>query len=108
MRAGSLREFITFIELHKTQTPSGAFKEEWVEVYKCRAFLKKSSPVYDKDGVNAHELYQGTNRYMVVRNNKKINEKQRLVWKGDVYEILLIQPQYDDNTLLIQVRRHNE
>lgn len=108
MRAGSLREFLDFRELVQVQKPSGAIKQEWESVYQCRAYLKKSSPVYDKDGVDAKELYQGTNRYFIIRRTDKVTEKQRIYWNGGAYSILLIQPNIDDNTLLLQVRQLND
>ena len=41
MKAGSMREHLTFYDLTETQTPSGATKKAWIETYKCRAFYKK-------------------------------------------------------------------
>lgn len=105
MRAGNLRQFLEFKELQKVQRPSGSFQNEWVTVYKCRAEILKSSPIYDKDGVDAKEIFQGTNRFMKIRNTSRVNEKQRVVWKGSEYEILVINPQIDDNTLRLQLRQ---
>ena len=39
MKAGSMREHLTFYDLTETQTPSGATKKAWIETY--RAFYKK-------------------------------------------------------------------
>ncbi|BEG98109.1 phage head completion protein [Bacteroides sedimenti] len=108
MRAASLREFIEFLELRTTQGVSGEYKKEYVSVYKCRAYLRKSAPSYDKDGVDAMELFKGVSRTFQIRRSDKVNEKQVLVYAGDRYEILMIQPNADDNSLLIQVRKINK
>lgn len=108
MKAGSMREHLTFYDLTETQSPSGAIKKTWVQTYKCRGFYKKSSPVYDKDGVEAREVYQGDTVFMIVRETSSINEKQRIGYKSLMYEIILIAPIHTDNTLQLQLKRINE
>ena len=108
MRAGQMREHLSFLEYTEIQTPSGAVKKEWVETYKCRGIFKRSSPVYDKDGVEARELYQGTTIYFIVRATKKIHERMRVRYGDFVYEIILIEPNHSDHTLKLQVKRYNE
>lgn len=109
MRAGRMRETLIFLELKETQTPSGAVKKEWTEVYKCRAMYKRASPVYDKDGVNAKELFRGDNIYMIVRMADAVNDLLRVKHNGIMYEIIPpIEPNYTDRTLQIQIRRYNE
>ncbi len=108
MKAGSMREHLTFYDLTETQTPSGATKKAWVETYKCRAFYKKSAPTYDKDGVEAREVYQGDTVFMIVRETAKINEKQRIGYKNLMYEIILIMPIHSDHTLQLQLKRIND
>lgn len=108
MRAGSMRERLNFYQLTETQTPSGAVKKTWVSVYECRGFYKRSSPVYDKDGVEAKELYRGETIFMIVRETSHINANYRVGYKGFMYEIILIAPIHSDNTLEIQLRKINE
>ena len=108
MKAGSMRERLTFHELKKTQSLSGAVRKEWSQVYSCRGFYKKSAPVYDKDGVEARELYQGETIFMIVRETTLINENQRVGYKGFMYEIILVIPIHSDNTLQLQLRKINE
>jgi len=108
MKAGSMREHLTFHELKKTQSLSGAVKKEWSQVYSCRGFYKKSSPTYDKDGVDARELYQGETIFIIVRETTLINESHRVGYKGFMYEIILIIPIHADNTLQLQLRKINE
>lgn len=108
MRAGAMRELLQFSEHSETQTSTGSVQKEWMQTYTCRAMLKRTSPVFDKDGVAAREDYQGVNQYFIIRMTTSINEKMRISHNGYVYEIVLIEPNYSDRTLLIQTRRVNE
>ena len=108
MRAGAMRETLVFSEHTETQTASGAVVKTWVEKYTCRAMIKRSSPVFDKDGVEAKEEYTGVNMYFIVRMASVIHEKMRVKYGSYQYEILLMEPNYSDRTLLIQTRRVNE
>ena len=108
MRAGAMRENLTFSTLSETQTASGSVTKQWVESYSCKAMLKRVSPVYDKDGVQAKEEYQGTNQYFIVRMTSTITDKMRISYRGNWYEIILIEPIYADRTMIIQARRINE
>ena len=108
MRAGAMRETLVFSEHTETQTSSGAVVKSWVEKYTCRAMIKRSSPVFDKDGVEAKEEYTGINLYFIVRMTSSIHEKMRIAYGGYQYDIVLIEPIYADKTLLIQTRRVNE
>ena len=108
MRAGAMRETLVFSEHTETQTASGAVVKNWVEKYRCKAMIKRSSPVFDKDGVEAKEEYTGVNMYFIVRMASVIHEKMRVKYGSYQYEILLMEPNYSDRTLLIQTRRVNE
>lgn len=109
MRAGSMREQLVFYRLQKTQTPSGATKEDWVEEYRCRARYQKATPVYDKDGVDARELFRGDNIYMIVRGTNRINDLMRVKYAGRMHSIIPpIEPNHADHTIQIQIRRINE
>lgn len=108
MRAGAMRENLIFTEYTETQSSSGAVVKRWVEKYRCKAMIKRSSPVFDKDGVEAKEEYSGVNLYFIVRMADVIHEKMRVKHGAYRYEILLMEPNYSDRTLLIQTRRVNE
>lgn len=108
MKAGDMREFLDFYEMRETTSPSGAFKRDWVKVFSRRAMFKRSRPVYDKDGVEARELYRGATHYMVIRMDNEVHTGLRVGYKGDRYEIILIEPNYRDRTNTIQIRRLNE
>ena len=108
MRAGAMRETLVFSEHTETQSASGAVVKNWVEKYRCKAMIKRSSPVFDKDGVEAKEEYTGVNMYFIVRMASVIHEKMRVKYGSYQYEILLMEPNYSDRTLLIQTRRVNE
>lgn len=108
MRAGDMREFLDFYEMRETTSPSGAFKRDWVKVFSRRAMFKRSRPVYDKDGVEARELYRGATHYMVIRMDNDVHTGLRVGYKGNRYEIILIEPNHRDRTNTIQIRRLNE
>ena len=108
MRAGAMRELLQFSEHSETQTSTGSVQKEWMQTYTCRAMLKRTSPVFDKDGVEAKEEYSGVNLYFIVRMADVIHEKMRVKHGAYQYEILLMEPNYSDRTLLIQTRRVNE
>lgn len=108
MRAGAMRETITFTEHTETQKASGAVVKSWTDKYTCRAMLKRTSPVFDKDGVMAKEEYQGVNQYFIIRMTTSVHEKMHVKYNGYLYDIVLIEPIYADKTLLIQTRRANE
>lgn len=106
MKAGLLREILTFKELRKVQSPSGSVKKEYVSVFTCRAFRRKMSAVVDKDGVNAMEQFIGRIIIFQVRNYPIIKEYQRVIYRDQEYEIKLIDPQ-SDNSLLLTLEKLN-
>lgn len=108
MKAGAMREFLDFYEMRETTSPSGAFKRDWVKVFSRRAMFKRSRPVYDKDGVEARELYRGATHSMIIRMDNQVHTGLRVKYKGDIYEILLIEPNHRDRTNTIHIRRLNE
>lgn len=108
MRAGRMRDKLTFLQCTETQTPSGAVKKTWEPVYTCRAEYKRSSPVWDKDGTEAKEVFQGVTIYFFIRRTNRVTELMRVRYGAFLYEIYLIEPYYDDNTLRLTLRRVNE
>lgn len=107
MKAGLLREILTFKELGKVQSPSGAVKREYVPVFTCKAFRRKMSAVVDKESVNAMEQFIGRIIIFQVRNYPVIKESQRVAYRDQEYEIKLIDPQ-SDNSLLITLEKLNK
>lgn len=108
MKAGEMREFLDFYEMRETRSPSGAFRREWVKTFSRRAMLKRSRPVFDKDGVDAREMYIGATHNMVLRMDNGIHTGLRVGYAGDSYEIILIEPNHRDRTISIPIRRVNE
>ena len=108
MKAGDMREFLDFYEMGETNSPSGAFKRDWVKVFSRRAMCKRSKPVYDKDGVEAREMYRGATHYVDIRMDNDVHTGLRVGYKGDSDEIILIEPNHRDRTNTIQIRRLNE
>ena len=101
MRAGLLKEWITFYGLKESRTPSGAVEKKYDEaVLKVRCYRKKiTAPV--GNGLNAYEEFQ-------VRYNPTINERQRISYQGRMYKIVLLDKQHEDNTYLITCSKINE
>ena len=109
MKASDLREFISFnsIETGKNHTGEIAELKTYV-TYSCRAAIKRTAPVFDKDGVDAREIYKGATVIFIVRNHEKIEDKLRVRHNNKMYEIILIEKRLEDNTLYIHTRKINE
>lgn len=107
MRAGLLRETVTFKEPRRVTTDTGGVDTRWVEVLTCRAWKRKFSNVTDKDKVEAHKQFYGHFGVFQVRARREIHEDMILVWRGVEYKIILIDPQAD-GTLLINVNKESK
>lgn len=107
MRAGLLTEVVVFKEARITRTPTGSANKEYVEVLRCRASKRKFSNVTDKDKVEALKEFYGHFGVFQVRYHPKIREDQIIEWRGQQYQIILLDPQ-PDNTYLVNVNKLNE
>lgn len=100
MRAGLLRDIPVFEELKKEQSPSGAMRDIYHEVYRCRAYKRKNILVADSDGINALEKFTGAKVVFQVRACPLIKEGQRVRYKDREFSLLNIDPQYDRSCIL--------
>lgn len=107
MRAGLLRDLITFYEPREERTETGGVRTVYDQVMKCRANKRKFSNVTDKDRVDAYEQFNGHFGVFQVRYDPRIKENQVIDFRGVRYKIILLDKQYD-NTYLINVNRLNE
>ena len=107
MRAGLLTEVVIFKEPRVTRTETGSADKEYVEVVRCRASKRKFSNVTDKDKVEALKEFYGHFGVFQVRYHPKIHENQILEWRGQNYQIILLDPQ-PDKSYLVNVNRLNE
>ncbi|MFV0587380.1 phage head closure protein [Bacteroides reticulotermitis] len=108
MRAGLLKEWITFYGLKESRTPSGAVEKKYDEaVLKVRCYRKKiTAPV--GNGLNAYEEFTANTLIFQVRFNPLISERQRISYQGRMYKIVLLDKQHEDNTYLITCSKINE
>jgi SPP1 family predicted phage head-tail adaptor len=106
MRAGLLRERIEFLELNEVHTDSGSVKKEYTPIYTCRAYKKKEI-VYSNDGMNAKEDFIDRSITFHVRKCLCINDKQRILYNGKQYDIILLDYQIRDNTYMITCKEIN-
>lgn len=107
MRAGLLKEVVTFLEPRIIRTKTGSTKKDYDKVLTCRAHKRKFSNVTDKDKVEALKEFYGHFGIFQVRFHPKIHEDQILEWRGQKYQIILLDPQ-PDNSYLINVNKLNE
>lgn len=106
MRAGRLTDILTFHELQKTRTPSGAVEKAYVKILTARGERLKLTAVVDKDGINASELFIGNMIVFRLRYNPLINDNQRVEYQGRKYSIQLIDKYR--NELKITLNRIND
>lgn len=105
MRAGLLRELLVFKSPVETQSPTGAIKKEYKEIFQCRASRKQMSLIADRDGVNAMEQFIGHTLVFQVRNYPVIKENLRVTYNGNEYNLKMVNPQMYDNSLLLTLEK---
>ena len=106
MRAGLLRDKISFLELTEIRTESGFKKKEYTNVLTTRCSRRKLSAQYG-DGLNANEEFIANTVVVQVRFNRLIKEKQRVDYNSKKWNIILIDKQAD-NSLMITLSKINE
>lgn len=105
MRAGLLREMLIFKSPVETRSPTGAIKKEYEEVFRCRASRRKMTLIADKDGVSAMEQFIGQTLVFQVRNYPTIKENQHVEYNSKEYNLKMITPQLNDNSLILTLDR---
>lgn len=95
MKAGAFTHRLVFLKAVKTQSVSGAVKEELVESFRSRAYLRTLRPTYDKDGLQAREVVDTSAVVFVVRADKRLSVSGWLRFNGALYRIVLLQPMLD-------------
>ena len=102
--AGTLRYKLTFYEEVETQTDSGFIQKVKTEIYVCKAAKVKSSGSFNE---NAKEQFHSNTTNYKVRYNKLINENQIVKIDNQDYNILFLDRNLFDNSLLITVEKLN-
>lgn len=98
MRAGLLREIVTFAALNTTRSPSGAVKQDYVDVLTVKAEKRKITSV--NTDIDAKEEFTGNTVVFRTRAYPLINERMRVKWQSKVYQIQLLDRQLDSTYLI--------
>lgn len=106
MNAGLLTETIIFEEAKEVKTESGFIEKEYVQILTMRAYRKKISASSNK--LNAFEDFIGNTIIFQTWFHPAINEKLRILYKGNTYKIVLLDRQRYDNTYTIICTKEND
>lgn len=92
MQAGQLKEVISIYKHQTTVTEFGEQITDYVFKYKTRARINYNRG--SRDNVN-NEIFHATEREFIVRIYVKVKEEDRILYNGQYYTILSIQPDPD-------------
>lgn len=106
MRAGLMRDTLSFYELTTTQSSSGAKKKEYVK--KLSAKAHKLTVKVDGSGVDAKENFLGEIVTFELRKDTRINKNQQVEWMSNKYSVQLIEYRQSDNAYILTIKRVNE
>jgi len=103
MRAGLLREFLTFQSQSKTQGASGAIKFTWTNVCTLRAWKKN---VVAGEEFNQKEAFTSERWTFQMRYDNKITSDMHVVYNGVTYKIVGVpDKQVQDNTMIVIITK---
>lgn len=108
MRAGQFREPVEFFEPISVRTQFGSSSTSYKKVWECRAHIVRFSNTTDKDRQDAGEAFFGSFGVIRTRNYPVIKDNQRVLMRGVWYQIILLLPPRNDNTLEINITKINE
>lgn len=106
MRAGLLREIVTFVGLAEITSGSGFVKKVPSDLLTCKAYKRKANKLGTT--VNAHEEFLGDTITLQVRSNPLINDSLQVRYNGQMYKIRMIDKDIRDNTLSITLEKLNQ
>jgi SPP1 family predicted phage head-tail adaptor len=103
MRAGLLREKLTFQKQTKSQGQSGAITLTWETICTARAWKKN---VASGTEFSTKELFISQRLTFQLRYNPQITSDMRVLYNGVTYKIVGIpDKQIQDNTLILVVTK---
>lgn len=105
MQAGLLKYPIKLFDRVMHQTASGFPNEQDELLYQCRANLRKQLQSFDKDGLQAHEMFNAQTLTLQVRNDRRLARARELEWNGMRFFIVMQRPNLDRTTDLICKRK---
>ena len=107
MNAGAFTHRLVFYSAERVQSASGAVREEQIEAFRTRAFLKTLRPTLDKDGLQAREVVDPSLLIFVVRDDRRLTACHWIRWRDDLYSIVLLKPM-SDRTVEITAKSTDE
>ena len=105
MQAGLLKDIITFLKNEPTRATYGGSSDQWVEVFKKRAYVRFNSG--SRKEVN-NEVINSEVLTFTIRYTKDVNEKMRIVYDGRKYRIIMINRDRIQQATIIQTESINE
>ena len=103
MRAGLLREFLTFQKQTKTQDKTGAIVSTWTTVCVLRAWKKK---VVAGEEFNQKVLFTSERWTFQMRYTASITSDMHIIYNGVTYKIVGVPDrQIQDNTMIITITK---
>lgn len=106
MRAGLLREFLTFQSQIKSQSDSGSIKSAWQDLFTARAWKKRNST---GEEFSTKELFVSERLTFQMRYDSRITSDLRVKYNGVFYKIVGVpDKQISDNTLIITITKENQ
>lgn len=105
MQAGLLKECITIEKPTVIQNGFGANELEWSKFVDTRAYVNYTS---GNRVTSNNEIIWAYQVNFTIRVYHQVNEKMRIIWHGNKYRILAIEPDKDKQKQTIRTELINE
>lgn len=99
MKIGLMTDRLVFLKEVSEQTPSGAIRKEWKEVFKCRAWRRKFN--LTKMAEVAKEDFIGHMVIFRTWNYPVIDYDCRVKWGGLLWKVVLLEPEGRELTITL-------
>ena len=103
--SGLLKYRRSFLQADVDRNSFGEQIQTWIPTYTCRADVKFSK---GSRAILAGEVWNPTSVVITCRRSDKINNRQRIRWEGNQYNIVSINPDAADRSLTIIADLINE
>ena len=104
MKAGILTETLTFKELKETTSETGYVTPTYILVFQQKAYKKKLT---QDDVTDAKEIFNRSTIQFLSRYNPQVNDKMRVEYEGNDYNITSIDRNRADNSMIITLKKIN-
>lgn len=105
MKAGILTETLTFKELKETTSETGYVTPTYILVFQQKAYKKKLT---QDDVTDAKEIFNRSTIQSLSRYNPQVNDKMRVEYEGNDYNITSIDRNRADNSMIITLKKIND